>query len=113
MGQTKPSGGKPVYKSIPTFTIYSVVRNQEVTIYTNNFPPNLKFTVLMGPMGTQAVGGYQVGSFNSGKGGSFYAGPFPIPNALKGSSRIAIRAQNNASGFFAYNWFYNNTAVDP
>lgn len=107
------SGGKPVYKNFPTFSIYSVVRNSEVTIYTYNFPPNLKFDVYMGPMGTKAIGGYYVTSFNSGKGGSFYAGPFAIPPALKGSYRIAIRAQNNKTGYFAYNWFYNNTAVDP
>ena len=108
-----PPPTKPVYKTIPTFIIYSVVRNQEVTIYTHNFPANMKFNVYMGPMGTQAIGGYKVGSFNSGKGGSFYAGPFAIPSALKGSSRIAIRAENSWSGYYAYNWFYNNTAVDP
>jgi len=102
---------KPAPQTIPTFTIYSVVRNQEVTIYTHNFPPNLKFNVYMGPMHSKGIGGYSVGSFNSGKGGSFYAGPFAIPSALKGSYQIAIRAQNNGSGFFAYNWFYNNTAT--
>lgn len=107
------SGGKPIYKGIPTFSIYSVVRNKEVTIYTYNFPPNLKFDVYMGPMGTKGIGGYYVTSFNSGKGGSFFAGPFTIPAALKGSYRIAIRAQNNNTGYYAYNWFYNNTAVDP
>ena len=104
---------KPVPQTIPTFIIYSVVRNQEVTIYTHNFPPNMKFNVYMGPMHTKGIGGYSVGSFNSGKGGSFYAGPFAIPSALKGSSRIAIRAENSWSGYYAYNWFYNNTAVDP
>jgi hypothetical protein len=90
-----------------------VVRNQQVTIYTYNFPPNLKFNVYMGPMHTKAIGGYYVASFNSGSGGSFSAGPFAIPPALYGSYQIAIRAENSWGGFYAYNWFYNNTAVDP
>jgi hypothetical protein len=112
-GSSDPDNGKPAPKTIPTFTIYSVVRNQEVTIYTHNFPPNLKFNVYMGPMHTKAIGGYYVASFNSGKGGAFYAGPFAIPSALKGHGQIAIRAENSGSGYYAYNWFYNTTAVDP
>jgi LysM domain len=108
-----PAPKPPVVTTIPTFSIYSVVRNQEVTIYTHNFPPNLKFNVYMGPMHTKAIGGYYVASFNSGKGGSFSAGPFVIPAALKGSYQIAIRAENSWGGYYAYNWFYNTTAVDP
>jgi hypothetical protein len=36
---------------------------------------------------------------------------FDIPASLKGSYQIAVRLQSNTgSGYFAYNWFYNNNA---
>jgi hypothetical protein len=85
------------------------VRDNSVTIQTSNFPPGLNFDVLMGPMGTRGVGGYYVGTLYSGTGGSLSA-TFPIPAQLYGSYQIAIRTQNMPSGYFSYNWFYNNTA---
>ena len=96
----------PAYTGIPTFSITSVVKDDSVTITTNNFPADQTFTVRMGPYGTAAVGGIGVGSTSSGSGGSFTA-TYSIPDALKGSTRIAIRMEN--SSYFAYNWFWNNT----
>ena len=94
---------------IPTISITSVVRNSTVTITTHNFPANYTFNVLMGPMGTRAVHGYNVGSFNSGNGSSQTL-TFNIPSQLYGSHQIAIRTQSTSGGYFSYNWFYNNTA---
>jgi LysM repeat protein len=99
----------PGFSGIPTIWIASVVRNSTVTIQTRNFPAGLKFDVLMGPMGTKGVNGYYVGTIDSGAGGSFTA-TFNIPVELLNHRRIAIRTQNLGSGFFSYNWFYNNTA---
>ncbi len=99
----------PGYAGIPTIWIESVVRNSTVTIRTNNFPPGVVFDVLMGPMGTKGVNGYYVGSINSGAGGVLVA-TFNIPVELLNHQRIAIRTQNLATGYFSYNWFYNNTA---
>jgi hypothetical protein len=62
----------------------------------------------MGPYGTQGIGGIKVGKIESGNGGSFTA-TFNIPAELKGSARIAIRLTSPTSGYFAYNWFFNNT----
>jgi hypothetical protein len=103
---TVPPG--PVYTGVPTFTVCSVVQNQTVTIRTNNYPPNHTFTVTMGPFGTQGVNGYVVGTLNSGAGGQLTA-TFNIPPQMAGAYRIAIRTQG--SPWFAYNWFYNNTAT--
>jgi hypothetical protein len=97
----------PPYVGIPTFNIQSVVANTSVTILTNNFPPNQIFTVRMGPYGTQAVGGIVVTTTNSGAGGSFTE-TYAIPAALAGSTRIAIRLES-PEGFYAFNWFWNNT----
>jgi len=102
----------PGYRGIPTFSIVSVAEDQDVTIETNNFPANQTFTVTMGPMGTRGIGGTVVGTINSGSGGTLTQ-TFDIPAALHGSRQISIRAQTaHARPFFAYNWFYNNTAGD-
>ena len=99
---------QPAPGKIPTFSIVSVVRNQSVTIRTANFPANDTFRVQMGAFGTQGIGGIRVDTINSGQGGSFTA-TFNIPAELQGSRRIAIRLSSPTSGFFAFNWFFNNT----
>jgi hypothetical protein len=98
------------YSYYPTFFIASVVRNNSVTIVTTNLPPNDLFQVLMGPMGAYGVNGYPVTTFNTGSGGTETL-TFSIPTAMYDVPQIAIRLQSiSGSGFFAYNWFYNNTA---
>ncbi|MDD2694581.1 MAG: hypothetical protein PHD58_01480 [Anaerolineales bacterium] len=97
------------YTGYPTFSISSVVRNKKVTIRTNNLPKNDTFKVLMNTMGTKGINGIQVGTFNSGTGG-VKTFTFKIPADLKNLGRIAIRFQSTSgSGYYAYNWFYNNT----
>lgn len=94
---------------IPTFSINSVVKNQTVTIQTYNFPANKTFDVLMDRIGTQAIYGIPAGAVNTNAGGSFVV-TFQIPAALKGLNQVAIRLEaSDSSGFFAYNWFYNQT----
>ena len=98
----------PGYTGIPTFSITGVVKDNTVTILTNNFPAGYDFNVLMGKMWTQGIGGTQVTTINSGSGGSF-AKTFTIPPALAGEAQISIRLEATSGGFYAYNWFYNNT----
>ena len=97
----------PVYTGIPTFSIKTVVEDGTVTILTNNFPADETFTVRMGLYGTKAINGIVVATTESGKGGEFEA-TYTIPADLKGLYRIAIR-MDSLNGFYAYNWFYNNT----
>ena len=106
---TDTGAGATYYYGIPIMTITSVLRNQSVTFQTHNYPPNQSFTVTMGPMGTQGINGYPVGTFDSGQGGSFSV-TMPIPAELGGWNQISIRAQTpHAYPFFNYNWFFNNT----
>lgn len=108
---TPPTGPVAPAPATPTFTVCSVVQNSSVTVRTRNFQPNQTFTVTMGRMGTQAINGIVVGTLNSGVGGELTA-TFDIPSQLAGSDRIAIRMQTaGAYPFFAYNWFFNNTAT--
>ena len=98
------------YGFYPTFWVASVVRNSSVTVVTNNLPANDLFQVLMGPMGTRGINGFPVTTFNTGSGGTQTL-TFSIPPAMYGAPKIAIRLQSiSGSGYFAYNWFYNNTA---
>lgn len=92
--------------SVPTFSITAVVRDDSVTVKTSNFPANRTFTVLMGKIGTRAIGGVEVGKTDSGKGGSFEA-TYKIPSSLKGLAQISIRM--DSAPYYAYNWFYNNS----
>jgi hypothetical protein len=104
------TGVAQAYCGIPTFSIVSVVRDNSVTIRTNNFPAHDTFNVLMNYMGTRGINGVKVDSINSGSGGSFTA-TFNIPTKMKGEYQVAIRLQSTSgSGYYAYNWFYNNTA---
>lgn len=93
---------------IPTISIYSVERDSKVTIKTANYPANDKFDVYMGAYGTKGVGGVKVSTLETGAGGTLTA-TFDIPASLKGSYQIAIRLQSPTSGYYSYNWFYNNT----
>lgn len=109
-GQWQPPcyGHPPCWGVIPTIWITGVVRDTSVTITTRNWPAGVTFQVLMGPMGTRGIGGIPVGTLYSGAGGTLTA-TFPIPPALWGSRQIAIRTQNWPTGYYSYNWFYNNT----
>jgi hypothetical protein len=97
---------------IPTFSIISVSQDNTVTIQTKNFPANDTFTVTMGAMGTKGINGTVIGTTDSGTGGSFQK-TYTIPAALYGAYQIAIRLESPSSGYYAYNWFYNNTAAPP
>lgn len=97
------------YSGIPTFSITTVVRDSTVTIRTNNFPANDTFTVRMGAYGTLGINGIVAGTQSSGSGGSFSA-TYNIPSSLAGSYQIALRLESSTSGYYAYNWFYNNAS---
>jgi hypothetical protein len=102
--------GNTGYKGFPTFSIASVIADTSVTITPNNFPKNDTFNVLMGKIGTRGVNGASAGTVTSDASGKLSAVTFNIPAGLKGLGRIAIRLQSTSgSGYFAFNWFYNNS----
>ncbi|MBL8058474.1 MAG: LysM peptidoglycan-binding domain-containing protein [Anaerolineales bacterium] len=106
---TAAPSATPVPAVTPTFRIVKVVKDQSVTIETANFPAGVKFDVRFGAMGTHGVGGAVAATQDSGKGGTFQA-TFTIPAAFKGADQIALRLDNAATGYFAFNWFYNSNA---
>ena len=108
-GGAVPPVSPPVYPGYPTFSIVSVVTDTSVTIQTYNLPASDSFDVLMNFMHTQGIGGVKVATQASGTGGS-QTFTYNIPDSLKGQYQIAIRMQSPTSGYYAYNWFYNNTS---
>ncbi len=103
---TPPSSGG--YSGFPTFSIESVTQDKSVTIKTSNLHPNDTFTVTMGKIGTKGVGGVEVAVTKSATSGTQTL-TYNIPASLAGLSQISIRMQSPTSGYFAYNWFWNNT----
>lgn len=93
---------------VPTLTVVDVEQDQQVTIDGANFPAGQTLIVRMGPYGTEAAGGTQVGTLDSGPSGCFSAA-FAIPASLAGSPQIAIRVETDGGYYFGYNWFYNTS----
>lgn len=92
---------------VGVFEFTKVVKDQSVTIQTNNFPPNIPYTVRMGIYGTYAENGIIVGFSNSGQGGVLTA-TYTIPDALRGQDRIHMRFDGTPP-YWSANWFYNTT----
>ena len=93
----------------PFTNILNVVPDGEVTLQVFNFPPDKDFIVTMGPLGTRGIGGYVIGTQNSGEGGSFIV-TYPIPPQLYGSDFISLRMESTTSGHFVYDYFQNHSA---
>jgi hypothetical protein len=101
---------KPVI-TIPTFTIVEVDQDNTVKISAVNFPANDNFNVMMGNYGTLGIGGYSAGTQNSGTGN--FTATYSIPSQMAGAEKIAIRLQSPTSGYYSYNWFWNNQHPGP
>jgi len=93
----------------PFTNILNVVPDGEITLQVFNFPRDKDFIVTMGPLGTRGIGGYVIGTQNSGEGGSFIV-TYPIPSQLHGSDFISIRMESTTSGHFVYDYFQNHSA---
>jgi hypothetical protein len=108
-GTIPPDPDEPSYIGYPTFAIASVTRNKNVKIVPSNFPPNDTFKVRMNWMGTRGVAGEVVQTVTTNAKGKLSDLKYPIPNYLNGEYQIAIRLESPYSGYYAFNWFYNNT----
>ena len=92
------------YYGYPTTSIGNVSPDESVTIITYHFPPNRTFTVRMNYYGTLGVNGIEVGTYDTGDGGTQEV-TFDIPESLQGESMLAIRFDDGY--YYAYDWFNN------
>lgn len=93
-------------------TIWSVVKNESVTVRLEDFPSNDVYNVYMGFRGTLGLNGYLVSRVATNAGGTFFA-KFMIPDGLENEEVISVRfeSQNGAAPW--WNYFYNTTNTSP
>jgi hypothetical protein len=89
-------------------TIIGVEKNVAVTVQANVFPANQVFKIRVGPFDTFFKDAVEVGTINSGNGGSFKFTVL-LPSQVKDVERITVRL-DSAVGVFAYNYFKNETS---
>ncbi len=102
-----PTQAPPAVKH-PSFSIVAVEKDNTVSIEGKDFPADTEFVVRMGYMWTLGINGIEAGTLNTGAVGNV-SGTFTIPAALAGQTRISIRLEAKTGGWYAYNWFWNNT----
>lgn len=111
-GETPAAGtGGPVteaYDGYPRVEINAVEKDVKVTIQAMDLPKNEKFDVYMGSLEAMATGGTKVGTIDPA-GEDTVEASFEIPAELAGLGRISIRIVSDKSGYYGYNWFYNQT----
>lgn len=91
----------------PNTQVTGVVKGTSVTIKGTNFTLNDTYTVRMGAIGTQGVGGVVVDTYSTGSSSEFTA-TFSIPASLQSAGKVAIRFESNNSPYYAYDWFFNS-----
>lgn len=92
----------------PLITITGIEKNTAVTVQTENFPANQVFKIRVGPFDTFFKDYVEVGTINSGNGGTFKFTVL-LPSTVKDVERVTVRL-DSASGQFAYNYFKNETS---
>ncbi|MBW6472165.1 MAG: hypothetical protein K0B14_03485 [Anaerolineaceae bacterium] len=89
-------------------TITGVEKNTAVTVQADNFPENQVFKIRVGPFDTFFRDYVEVGTINSGNGGTFKFTVL-LPGVVKDVERVTVRLDSKA-GVFAYNYFKNVTS---
>ncbi len=112
-GGSGGGGIPPTYSGYPTFWILAVTQNQAVQIVPSNFIPNDTYNVRMNYYGTAGYAGTVVDTITVAADGSLPDTTYAIPGFLSGQYKIAIQLESPTTGYFAYNWFYNNTTSPP
>jgi hypothetical protein len=107
---TPPPPPPPVVWSYPYFNIKAVDKATSVTIKEYSFPPNTTFIVRMNWMFTQGVAGQIIETVTTNANGKLSNTTYAIPDFLQDATKIAIRLESPSTGYFAFNWFYNNDA---
>jgi len=91
-----------------SITIIGVEKNTAVTVQADNFPANQVFKIRVGPFDTFFKDAVEVGTINSGQGGSFKFTVL-LPGSVKDVERVTVRLDSTTS-VFAYNYFKNVTS---
>lgn len=88
-------------------TITGVEKNTAITVKADFFPANQVFRIRVGPFDNFFNEYVEVGTINSGNGGSFKFTVL-LPEKVKDVEKITVRL-DSAAGVYAYNYFKNVT----
>ncbi|PKO06637.1 MAG: hypothetical protein CVU41_05930 [Chloroflexi bacterium HGW-Chloroflexi-3] len=89
-------------------TIIGVEKNTAVTVQADLFPANQVFKIRVGSLDNFFKDYVEVGTINSGAGGSFKFTVL-LPEKVKDVEKITVRL-DSTSGVYAYNYFKNVTS---
>lgn len=93
--------------------VWSVVKNESVTMRLADFPADETFDVYMGYRDTKGINGQLVSKLTTNAGGTFLA-KFIIPDQFINEDIVSIRFESQDSIKYWYNFFYNTTVtVNP
>ncbi len=95
-------------KPKPLISIIGIEKNTAVTVQTENFPSQEVFNIRVGPFDTFFKDYVEVGTINSGNGGTFKFTVL-LPESVKDVEQITVRL-DSSNGNFAYNTFKNVTS---
>lgn len=95
-------------KPKPLISIIGIEKNTAITIQTENFPAQEVFKIRVGPFDTFFKDYVEVGTINSGNGGTFKFTVL-LPESVKDVEQITVRL-DSSSGEYAYNYFKNVTS---
>ncbi len=98
-----PSATPDVKK--PSITVLAVEKNRAVTLQANDFPKDQTFTIRVGPFQDFFKKYVEVGTVNSGSGGSFKFTVL-LPVEVRDVDMITVRLDSR-QGNFAFNAFKN------
>lgn len=91
-----------------SITILGVQKNTAVSVQANNFSPNTVLKIRVGPYDTFSKDAVQVGTINSGNGGSIKFTAL-LPAVVQDVEKVTIRL-DGANGEYAYTYFNNATS---
>jgi len=89
-------------------TITGIEKNVAITVQADEFPANQVFKIRVGPYDSFFKDYVEVGTINSGNGGSFKFTVL-LPEVVKDVERVTVRL-DSTSGIYAYNYFKNVTS---
>jgi hypothetical protein len=98
----------PAYAGFPTLEITAVEMGKKVTLAAANLPAGKTFEVYLGTLNQMTGGGMKVATMAASSDGTATL-TVEIPPEFSSLWKISVRIIDNETGYYAYNWFYNQT----
>lgn len=94
------------YQGYPYFSVTTVKKDTSVMIEAGNLPLEETFDVMLNDFVGTTEEAIKIGTISADKEGKA-KGTFTLPAELKGIAQISIRLSGQKTGYFSYNYFFN------